>query len=132
MQQLSPTQCTLINAKPFVIEDTKSIEFPMAPFTTAYSYKEDGINKIKIKTILFIDALAVQPSLNFKTSEENNFLKISSNYNFKEETPTSFNCYYVELDYTSEQVENIDTVISYLVDLDPRTSRGTYTSVYTI
>lgn len=132
MELLTPTQCTLINAKPFVIEDTKSINFPMSPLTSAYSYLDGGIKRIKIKTVLFIDALAEKPELDFKTSEDKNFLKISSNYNFKEEIPTSFNCYYVELDYTSEQVDSIDTVISYLVDLDPRTSRGTYTSVYTI
>ena len=132
MQELKPTQCTLINNEPFKIEDSKSIEFPMPPLTTAYSYLENGIKKIKIKTVLFIDILAEKSSLSFKTSEEKNFLNVNAIYDFKEETPTSFNCYYVELDYTSEQIDCIDTIISYLVDLDPRTSRGTYTSVYTI
>lgn len=132
MQTLTLIQHTLITDKPFFIDDTKNLSFPMPPLTTAFSYIDNGVKKIKIRTILFIDSLAVEPSLNFHAIEDKDVVKISSDYKFQENTPISFNCYYVELDYFSEQVDNINTIISYLVDLDPRTSRGTYTSVYSI
>jgi len=126
---LTPTQCSLINIEPFYIKDTKALGFPMAPLVSVFGYSDDGIKKIKIRTVLFIDSNDQKPVLGFTVEEINNVLFVTSDYDFVEDSPKSFSCYYVELDYTSETVADLVMVTSYLVDLDPKTSRGTSTIV---
>lgn len=50
-------------------------------------------------------------------------------YDFSEVTPETCDVYYIEVDYTSETVGDITNVMSYMVNLDPETSRGTTTTV---
>ena len=45
------------------------------------------------------------------------------------ETPETCDVWYVELDYTSPTVANITKIKSFMINLDPETSRGTETHV---
>lgn len=128
---LTTLQCSIINTVPFSIKETGNLEFPMAPMTSVKYDNTSG--NIKIRTIVFIDSAAgTSPSiLNFSSNENGNVLQIALNYNYKDETPTTFSCFYVELDYTSETVKNITEVCTHLIDIDPKTSRGTHTNVTT-
>ena len=128
--QLTQTQLTLINSEPFYIIDIKQLGFPMAPLVTVLGYIENEIKKIKIRTVLFIDSSVIEPKFGFVFREEKNTLFITSDYKFHEDSPKSFNCYYVELDYNSNTIDDLNMVTSYLCDLDPKTSRGTSTMVY--
>lgn len=134
---LNLVQASMINDidQPFCITHSETIHFPMAPLVTAVGFtNNEGVNMIRISTTLFIDSQAGQikfDSNSFITNEEGDgVLSLISCYDYKEETPKSFNVYYVEVDYTSENVADLTTVISYLRDNDPKTSRGTSTSVY--
>jgi hypothetical protein len=134
---LSLVQASLVNDinSPFVITDRSTIHFPMAPLVTAVGFVNDEqVKMIRISTTLFIDSNAglinFTPESFITEQNPNGDLSVISCYNYKEETPESFNVYYIELDYTSETVEEIVTVTSYLRDIDPKTSRGTSTSVY--
>ena len=49
-------------------------------------------------------------------------------YDFSEVTPETCDVWYVEVDYTSDTVGNITTIMSYMINLDPETSRGTKTA----
>ncbi len=127
--QLTTTQLTQINSEPFYITDTKYLGFPMAPLVTVLGYIENEIKKIKIRTTLFIDSSVIEPKFGFVFKEEKNTLFLTSDYKFQEDSPKSFNCYYVELDYYSKTIDNLNMVTSFLCDLDPKISRGTSTSV---
>ncbi len=129
---LTTLQCSLINTvTPFSIKETGNLEFPMAPMASVNYDVTSG--NIKIRTIVFIDSSAgTSPNiLSFSSNENGNVLEIALNYNYKDETPTTFSCFYVELNYSSETVKNITEVCSHLIDTDPKTSRGTYTNVAT-
>ena len=60
--------------------------------------------------------------------ESGNVLTMNYDYNFSEETPETCDVYYVEVDYTSDTVGNINIIESFMVNLDPETSRGTETT----
>jgi hypothetical protein len=127
---LTTLQCSLINSgAAFTIKNTQDLGFPMAPATTA-KFVDQG-EKIKIRTVVFIDSAAGNDpnSLTFSCAEDGNTLEIGINYNYREESPTTFSCFYVELEYSSDTVSSLTTVCAKLVDLDPKTSRGTYTTV---
>jgi len=66
----------------------------------------------------------VAPTVQTPT-ENGNVLTMNYDYNFSEETPETCDVYYIEVDYTSDTVGDITTIMSYMVDLDPETSRGT-------
>lgn len=128
--KLTTLQCSLINTvKPFEIENTNNLGYPLAPMTSAKFDSNSG--NLKIRVTVFVDSAAgIDPSnLTFTPNEEINILTLILNYTFKEETPTSFSCFYVELDYTSDTVKNITEVFTQLQNLDPKTSRGTSVSI---
>ena len=62
-------------------------------------------------------------------TENGTVLTMNYDYDFSEETPETCDVWYVEVDYTSDTVANITNVMSYMVNLDPETSRGTETGV---
>jgi hypothetical protein len=123
-------QFSLINSSPFYIEDIDMLGFPLAPLVSVIGYVSEGTKKIKIRTVVFVDSALEKPIMNFLGEQKGKTLELYSIYDYKEDNPKSFNCYYVELDFTSKNVEEITSVVSFLKDIDPKTSRGTSTAVY--
>ncbi|GIZ08571.1 hypothetical protein [Flavobacterium sp. UMI-01] len=121
-------QNTQINSVPFVFIDNKTVSYPVAPLVSAKFYEVNGVKTLKIRVTLYIDSnVTTNPRVETPT-ENGNQLELYFDYDYTEEIPTSCNVWYVELDYTSATVANIETVVSYLKDLDPETSRATKTT----
>lgn len=135
MTSITPLQCTLINSTPLNITETKDIGFPMAPMITAKYYKDNHNLVIKIRAVVFVDSLAginaITSQSNFPVLENGNVLNLTIEYNYTEDNPTSFYCFYIEFDYSSQAVKSgtITQITSFLKDMDPVTSRGTTTNV---
>lgn len=123
-------QTTKINTEVFTFLQPSQVTYPVAPLVSAKFYTpEGGPLTLKVRATLYMnseipDAPFVEPP-----TEKDGVLTINYDYNFSMETPETCDVWYVELDYTSETVGNIKTVISYMVNLDPETSRGTTTEV---
>jgi hypothetical protein len=123
-------QTTKINTEPFVFKQPKNVKYPVAPLVSAKLHTpKDGPSTLKVRATLYINSKNPDAPLVETPKEEGNVLKINYDYDFSMDTPETCDVWYVELDYTSPTVKNITTVISYMVNLDPETSRGTKTGV---
>nr|WP_315251232.1 hypothetical protein [uncultured Flavobacterium sp.] len=123
-------QNTKINNEPFTFLQPGEVEYPVAPLVSAKFYTpKDGPLTLKVRATLYMnseipDAPFVEPP-----TEKDGVLTINYDYDFSMDTPETCDVWYVELDYTSETVGDIKTIMSYMVNLDPETSRGTETRV---
>jgi hypothetical protein len=123
-------QTTKINTEVFTFKSPNEVDYPVAPLVSAKFYTpEGGSLTLKVRATLYMnseipDAPVVEPPV-----EKDGVLTINYDYNFSMETPETCDVWYVELDYTSKTVGDIRTIMSYMVNLDPETSRGTETSV---
>lgn len=128
---LNVIQTTQINQNPFVILNSEEVNYPVAPLVSAKLYTSaDGIETLKIRTTLYIDAADTElPWVEQNPEVIDNSLQMYFDYNYKEETPVSLNVWYIELDYTSATVGEITSITSFLKDIDPETSRGTVTDI---
>lgn len=133
---LNIIQITKINGPDFLFEDKTDIGFPVAPLASINLYNNNGQQTLKICATLYINSKNSKKPDVIKTKEKGKKLKIYFDYDWDEETPETYDVWYVEVDYTSETVGGIKKVISYLRDIgpvegneDPTTSRGTRTSM---
>ena len=122
-------QITRINTEPFSFTDKVNITFPVSPLASAKIYDNNGVKTLKICATLYINSKDSQNPVVGTLTEHVNTVEIYFDYDWDEETPETYDVWYVEIDYTSDTVENITTVMSYLRDIDPETSRGTKTGV---
>lgn len=128
---LNVIQTTQINQVPFVISDSKEVNYPVAPLVSAKLFTPaGGVATLKIRTTLYIDSADTElPWVEQDPKVIDNSLQLYFDYNYKEETPVSLNVWYIELDFTSPTVGEITSITSFLKDIDPETSRGTTTGV---
>lgn len=123
-------QTTKINTQVFTFQQPGEVEYPVAPLVSAKFYTpKDGPLTLKVRATLYMnseipDAPVVEPP-----TEKDGVLTINYDYDFSEETPETCDVWYVELDYTSPTVGNINKIQSFMVNLDPQTSRGTNTEL---
>jgi hypothetical protein len=123
-------QNTKINTEPFTFLSPKEVSYPVAPLVSAKFYTpEGGPLTIKVRATLYMnseipDAPVVEPP-----TEKGNVLTINYDYDFSMETPETCDVWYVELDYTSPTVGNINKIESFMINLDPEASRGTSTTL---
>lgn len=123
-------QTTKINTEPFIFKEPKKVKHPMAPLVSAKFYTpKDGPLTLKVRATLYINSKNPDAPLVETPKEKGNVLKINYDYDFSMETPESCDVWYVELDYTSPTVGNITEIKSFMINLDPQTSRGTSTQV---
>ncbi|WP_394776425.1 hypothetical protein [Flavobacterium sp.] len=122
-------QITRINADPFTFSDKYNLIFPVSPLASAKIYKNQGVSTLKICATLYINSKDSQNPVVGKLTENDTSVDIYFDYDWDEDTPETYDVWYVEIDYTSDTVRNIKTVMSYLRDIDPETSRGTETGV---
>lgn len=123
-------QTTKINSEPFTFLSPKEVSYPVAPLVSAKFYTpEGGPLTLKVRATLYINSKNPNAPLVETPVEKDGVLTINYDYDFSIETPETCDVWYVELDYTSETVKNITTIKSYMVNLDPETSRGTETRV---
>lgn len=112
--------------KSFIFKDDGNIGFPMEPLISA-EFLEPNI--IKVRIVVFIDKNNKNdPSVEI-VSEVDDALHVSICYNHGEIVPLEYNSYYLEINYTSDTVSKIKKVDAKLIDIDPKTSRGTVTEV---
>lgn len=123
-------QNTKINTTPFTFTSPDTVTYPVAPLVSAKFYTPaGGTLTLKIRATLYMNSEdTVAPTVQTPT-ENGNVLTMNYDYNFSEETPETCDVYYIEVDYTSDTVGDITKIMSYMVDLDPETSRGTETGV---
>lgn len=123
-------QTTKINTLPFTFLQPGEVNYPVAPLVSAKFYTpEGGVLTLKIRATVYMnseipDAPVVEPPV-----EKDGVLTINYDYDFSMETPETCDVWYIELDYTSDTVGNINKVQSFMINLDPEGSRGTSTEV---
>nr|WP_294787329.1 hypothetical protein [uncultured Flavobacterium sp.] len=123
-------QTTKINTEVFTFSSPKEVTYPAAPLVTAKFYTpEGGPLTIKVRATLYMNSEIPDAPIVEPPTEKDNVLTINYDYDFSMETPETCDVWYVELDYTSDTVQNITIVESFMVNLDPETSRGTKTGV---
>jgi len=123
-------QTTKINGEPFIFAQPENVTYPVAPLVTAKFYTpEGGPLTLKVRATLYINSENPDAPLVETPAENGSVLTINYDYDFSMDTPETCDVWYVELDYTSDTVGDITTVMSYMVNLDPETSRGTTTTV---
>jgi len=122
-------QITKINTSDFRFKDKTNLTFPVPPLASAKLYKNDEVLTLKVCATLYINSKDSQNPVVGTLTEKDDTVEIYFDYDWDDETPETYDVWYVEIDYTSSTVQNIKQVISYLRDIDPETSRGTTTSV---
>ncbi|QBN18742.1 hypothetical protein [Flavobacterium nackdongense] len=122
-------QNTKINSQVFTFSSPETVSYPVAPLVSAKFYSPNGVLTLKIRATLYMNSDdTVAPNVSTPT-ESGDTLTINFDYDFSEVTPETCDVYYIEVDYTSETVANIKTIISYMINEDPQGSRGTETEV---
>lgn len=122
-------QVTKINPETnFNFDNISNVGYPLAPLVSA---KRDAkTNILTVRIVVFIDAEnTTTPLINPNVVEKDNSLSITVDYNFIEQTPKSYSCWYLEYSYTSETAMNITTINTVLYNEDPVGSRGTTTGL---
>ncbi|MBA4275170.1 hypothetical protein [Flavobacterium sp.] len=122
-------QNTKINTQVFTFLSPETVTYPVAPLVSAKFYSPNGVLTLKIRATLYMNSDDTVPPTVQETTESGNVLTMNYDYDFSEVTPETCDVYYIEVDYTSETVENITTIESFMVNLDPETSRGTVIEV---
>lgn len=123
-------QNTKINSKVFTFDNPKEVTYPVAPLVSAKLYTpEGGPLTLKIRATLYMNSEITEAPIVETPTEKGSTLTINYDYNFSEETPESCNVWYVEVDYTSDTVSHINKIESFMINLDPETSRGTNTEI---
>ena len=123
-------QTTKINTGDFTFKQPGEVQYPVAPLVSAKFYTpEGGPLTLKVRATLYINSENPDAPLVETPKEKDGVLTINYDYDFSMETPETCDVWYVELDYTSPTVGDITSIMSYMVNLDPETSRGTETRV---
>lgn len=123
-------QNTKINTQVFTFSSPETVKYPVAPLVSAKFYTpEGGVLTLKIRATLYMNSDDIVPPIVEEPTESGNTLTMNYDYDFSEVTPETCDVYYIEVDYTSDTVGNITTVESFMINLDPETSRGTQTGV---
>lgn len=122
-------QNTKINTQVFTFSSPETVTYPVAPLVSAKFYSPNGVLTLKIRATLYMNSDDTVPPTVQEPTESGNVLTMNYDYDFSEVTPETCDVYYIEVDYTSETVENITTIESFMVNLDPETSRGTTTNL---
>lgn len=122
-------QNTRINSVDFKFADPDNLTYPIPPLVSARIYQKDKVSILKISATLYINSKDSQnPSVGTFT-EDNGTVEIYFDYDYDDQSPETYDVWFVEVEYTSDTVEKVNRVISYLRDLDPETSRGTTTNI---
>lgn len=128
---LKVVQISQINQVPFIISNTNEVSYPLSPLVSANLFTPaNGDQILKIRVTLYIDAADKElPWVEPNPEEIDNSLQLYFDYNYQEEKPVSLNVWYMELDYSSDNLTEITSITSYLKDIDPETSKGTTTKI---
>jgi hypothetical protein len=123
-------QNTKINTDVFTFISPETVTYPVAPLISAKLFTPaGGVLTLKIRATLYINSDDAAPPTIKMPTEEGTILKLNYSYDFSEVTPESCDVWYVEVDYSSETVGNINKIESFMKDVDPETSRGTSTVI---
>lgn len=122
-------QNTKINTQVFTFSSPETVTYPVAPLVSAKFYSPNDVLTLKIRATLYMNSDDIVPPIVEEPTESGTTLTMNYDYDFSEVTPETCDVYYIEVDYTSETVGDITNVMSYMVNLDPETSRGTTTTV---
>lgn len=134
-------QITKINRDDFKFTDTDNLTLPVPPLTSAAHFLNGKVDTLKICSTIYLNSRESKTPVVGSISEDGETFEIYFDYDWDDESPETYDVWYVEIDYTSKTVKNITEVISYLKNLnsqtqvidgglgeDPKTSRGTKTS----
>lgn len=123
-------QNTKINTEAFTFSSAETVAYPVAPLISAKFYTPKGGSlTLKIRATLYINSDVHVPPIIETPTEKGSTLTMNYDYDFSEITPETCDVWYVEVDYTSDTVGHINKIESFMINLDPETSRGTTTHV---
>jgi hypothetical protein len=122
-------QNTKINHDVFTFTDNDTVNYPVAPLVSAKFYNPNGVLTLKVRATLYMNSDDQDSPFVAYPTESGSVLTVNYDYDFSEVKPTTCNVFYIEFDYTSPTVGDITTIESFMVNLDPETSRGTKTDV---
>ena len=123
-------QNTKINTQVFTFTSPETVTYPVAPLVSAKFYTpEGGVLTLKIRATLYMNSEIPDAPIVETPTENGTVLTMNYDYDFSEETPETCDVWYVEVDYTSKTVGDITKIESFMINLDPETSRGTTTNL---
>ena len=122
-------QNTKINTQVFTFSSPETVTYLLASLVSAKFYSPNGVLTLKIRATLYMNSDDTVPPIVKTPTESGDTLTINFDYDFSELTPETCDVYYIEVDYTSETVGNIKSIVSYMINEDPQGSRGTETGV---
>lgn len=102
--------------------------FPIAPLITVVGTK-DGSDNLSyfFRIVVFIDSDNTKPPV--FSVDETNTSQFYVSFNLPEKEPTKFSAWYIEAYYPTNRVGDLTV---YLQNEDPKTSRGTVTTVIVV
>jgi hypothetical protein len=123
-------QNTKINTEVFTFQSPDEVTYPVAPLVSAKFYTSTaGVLTLKIRATLYMNSDVPVAPIVVPPTESGTVLTMNYDYDFSEVTPETCDVWYVEVDYISDTVGDITTIMSYMINLDPEGSRGTETKV---
>lgn len=123
-------QNTKINTEVFTFLSPDTVAYPVAPLVSAKFYtSKSGALTLKIRATLYMNSDVPDAPIIETPTEKGTVLTMNYDYDFSEVTPETCDVWYVEVDYTSDTVGDITKIESFMINLDPETSRGTSTVV---
>lgn len=122
-------QNTKINTGDFIFKNPQAVTYPVQPLISATFFEDsenEGVKTLKVRATLYINAADNRaPFVQPLPQIVDNSLQLYFDYYYTEETPESCDVWYVELNYTSSEIDEITSITAYLRDIDPETSKGT-------
>lgn len=112
----------------YITQSSLGALYPIAPTVTAYSTKEvDGSYTIFFRIMVLIDSdYTKSPVFSIDETTNADFYVV---FDLPSKVPTHYTAWYLEASYI---VQELADVTVYLQNNDPRTSRGTVTTVIVV
>lgn len=107
------------------------VSYPLAPLVSSDYSDNENSPVLKIRATLCIDFKNLSTPTVESLIEKDDCIEIVFAYDYSDVIPDDYAVWYVEIECTSKSLDNIKNIVSYLSDVDPKTSRGTETRVQT-
>ncbi len=124
-------QVAKINTESNFFFNSEILSYPIAPLvSTRFFQDKNNVKTMKTRIVVFIDERNKSIPKIGEHKIENNKLTVFIDYDYSDKIPKKgYTAWYFEFEFTSPQIEAIDTLETYLRDIDPVLSRGTVTMV---
>lgn len=134
-------QIAKLNDSPITLK-TVDADYPIAPMVFAERVQEQK-NIFKVRMVVYLPSeVETKPSkpyfdndgepVTFYTEDKKELVgrRCIITYNYCTEiVPQTYNAWSIDFEYSIENLASVDYFLTHLTDIDPKTSRGTVTTV---